>query len=94
MLEVYHKKVPKFIYGSPTSTETSNQDEEAEARPNGTAQVEEIQIEKPQELRKGGQEEREVTNNLGTNIGGDYSRTKGRAIKDAVLGSKTIDQIS
>jgi hypothetical protein len=37
MLEVYHKKVPKFIYGSPTSTETSNQDEEAEARPNGTA---------------------------------------------------------
>jgi hypothetical protein len=35
-LEIYHKKFLKFVCGSPTSTKTSCQDEEAEVGPNGT----------------------------------------------------------
>jgi hypothetical protein len=34
-LEIYHKKIPKFVYGSPTSIETLGQDEEAKVRPSG-----------------------------------------------------------
>jgi hypothetical protein len=33
-LDVYQKKIPDFVYGSPTSIEASNKDEEVEARPN------------------------------------------------------------
>jgi len=34
-LEIYQKKIPKFVYGNPISIETSGQDEEVEARPSG-----------------------------------------------------------
>jgi hypothetical protein len=32
-----------------------------------------------------------TTNNSRTKIGGNYSRTRGRIIKDAILTSRTID---
>ncbi len=35
-LEAYQKNFPDFIYGSPTSTEVLNQDEEIEVGPSGT----------------------------------------------------------
>jgi hypothetical protein len=35
-LEVYHKKIPDFVCGNPTSIETSSQDDENEIRPDGT----------------------------------------------------------
>jgi len=44
-LETYQKNFPNFIYGSPTSTKTSGQDEETKARPSGTIQEEEVQNE-------------------------------------------------
>jgi hypothetical protein len=34
-LEAYQKNFPIFIFGSSTSTEVSNQDEETKAKPNG-----------------------------------------------------------
>jgi hypothetical protein len=37
-LEMYPKNFPNFVYGNPTSTKTSSQDEENEARPNRMAQ--------------------------------------------------------
>jgi hypothetical protein len=42
-LEIYHKKFPEFVCGSPTSTKTSSQDEEAKVGPNRIAQEEEVQ---------------------------------------------------
>ncbi len=57
-LEIYHKQSPKFVCGSPTSTKTLGQDEEAEIRPNGTTQESKVQTQKSQELRGGGQEKR------------------------------------
>ncbi len=50
-LEVYQKNFPDFVCGNPTSTDTSNKDEEAEARPIGTTWEEEVQIEEPQKLK-------------------------------------------
>jgi hypothetical protein len=41
-LEIYFKKFLKLVCGSPTSTKTSSQDEEAKARPSGTVQEEEV----------------------------------------------------
>ncbi len=41
-LEVYQKNFPDFIYGNPTSTKVSSQDEETEARPSGTAHEKEV----------------------------------------------------
>jgi hypothetical protein len=58
-LEIYHNFFPKFVYGSPISTETSWQDEEAKARPSGTTQEEEVWTKEPQEFKGGGQEEKE-----------------------------------
>jgi hypothetical protein len=34
-LEIYQKKIPKFVCGNPTNTETLGQDEEAKVRPSG-----------------------------------------------------------
>ncbi len=51
--ETYQKQIIDFIYGSPTSTKVSNQDKEIEAGPNGTTQEEEMQIEKPHDLKSG-----------------------------------------
>ncbi len=58
-LEIYQKKNLDFVCGSLTNIKTSNQDEKIEARPRGIAQEDEVQIEKPQELRVGGQEKKE-----------------------------------
>ncbi len=52
-LEAYQKNFPNFICGNPTSTKVSCQDEENEARPGGTTQEEEVQIEEPQDLISG-----------------------------------------
>jgi hypothetical protein len=41
-LEVYHKKIPKFVCGSSTSTKILGQDEEVKVGPNGIAQEEEV----------------------------------------------------
>jgi hypothetical protein len=41
-LETYQKNFPNFIYHNSISTKVSNQDEETETRPNGTAQEEEV----------------------------------------------------
>jgi hypothetical protein len=35
-LEVFQKKIPNFVYGSPTSIEALDKDEEAKARPDKT----------------------------------------------------------
>ncbi len=59
-LEAYEKIFLDFIYGIPTSTEVSSQDEEIEARPNGIAQEEEVQIEESQDFRNGAAWEEEV----------------------------------
>ncbi len=42
-LEVYWKKFSNFIYGCPTNTKVSGQDEEIEVGPSGIAQEEEVQ---------------------------------------------------
>jgi hypothetical protein len=55
-LKVYQKTFPNFICGSPTSTETSCQDEENEAGLSGTTQKEEMQAEKPLIFKGSGQE--------------------------------------
>ncbi len=55
-LEIYQKKNPKFLYGSPTNIESLSQDEENKIGPNGIAQEEEVHTEEPQEFRRGGQE--------------------------------------
>jgi len=47
------KKFQFFIYGTPTSIKVSGQDEDLEVRPSGTTQEEEVQIEKPQDLKSG-----------------------------------------
>ncbi len=44
-LEAYQKNFLDFICGNLTSIEISSQDEKIEARPNGTIQEEEVQIE-------------------------------------------------
>ncbi len=46
-LEIYQKKFLKFVYGSLRSIETLSQNEEAEVRPNGTTQEEEVWTEEP-----------------------------------------------
>ncbi len=46
-LEAYQMNFLNFICGSPTNTKVSCQDEETEARPNGTTQKEEVQFEEP-----------------------------------------------
>ncbi len=51
-MEVYQKNFPDFIYGNPTSTEESGQDEETETRPGGTTSKEEIQIKESHDLKK------------------------------------------
>jgi hypothetical protein len=58
-LETYQKNFPNFSYGNPTSIEVLGQDEESETRPNGTTQEDEVQTEKPHDLKKGGQEKKE-----------------------------------
>ncbi len=55
-LEIYQNFFPKFVYGNSISTKTSGQDEEVEARFNGTVQEEEIQTKEIKELKGGGQE--------------------------------------
>jgi hypothetical protein len=52
-LATYQKNFLDFIYGNPISTEVSSQDEETKARPNGTTQEEEVQIEESKDLRGG-----------------------------------------
>ncbi len=52
-LEAYQKNFPDFICGSLTSIEALGQDEEDEAKPNGTTQEEEVQIEEPHDLKSG-----------------------------------------
>jgi hypothetical protein len=49
----YIKKKIEFIYGTLTSTETSSQDEEDEARPSGTTHEEEMQIENHMNSKEG-----------------------------------------
>ncbi len=44
-LEAYQKTIPNFIFGSSTNIKVLSQDEETEAKPNGTDQEEEVQIE-------------------------------------------------
>jgi len=44
-LEMYQKKFPIFICGSPTSIKVLSQDEEIEAGPSGIVQEKEIQTE-------------------------------------------------
>ncbi len=46
-LEAYQNNFPDFICGSPINIEVSSQDEEMKARPNGTAQKEEMQTKEP-----------------------------------------------
>jgi hypothetical protein len=41
-LEIYWKKIPNFVCGSPTSTKTLGQGEEIEIKPNGTTKEEEV----------------------------------------------------
>jgi len=43
-LEIYQKNFLDFVYGSPTSTEGSDKDEEVEIGPNGIAHEEEVQL--------------------------------------------------
>jgi hypothetical protein len=50
--KVYQKNFPDFVYGSPTSTEASNKDEEAETRLSGIVQEEEVQNEEPQNFKQ------------------------------------------
>ncbi len=50
-LEVYRITFPNFICGSPTSTRTSDQDEENEVGPNGTTQ-EEVHSKEPWILKE------------------------------------------
>ncbi len=58
-LEIYQNFFPNFVYGNPTSTKTSDQDEKAKARPSETVQEEEVQTKEIKELGGGGQEKRE-----------------------------------
>jgi hypothetical protein len=58
-LEVYSINFLDFVCGSPTSMETLGQDEETKVGPNKTAQEEEVQAQEPQDLKRGGQEEKE-----------------------------------
>jgi hypothetical protein len=58
-LEIYYIFFPKFVFGNPISTKTLSQDEEAEARPNGTIQEEDVWIKEIKELKRGGQEKKE-----------------------------------
>ncbi len=50
-LEVYQKNFPNFVYGSRTNTQALNKDEKAKARLGEIGQEEEVQIEKPQNLK-------------------------------------------
>ncbi len=43
-LELFQRTFPNFVCASPTSIKVSSQNEENEARPNGTAQEEEVQV--------------------------------------------------
>jgi hypothetical protein len=58
-LKVYRRTFLDFVRGNPTSTETSCQDEENEAGPNGTAQKEEVQAKRPLIFKGKGQEDKE-----------------------------------
>jgi len=78
------------VYGSPISIETSSQDEEVEVRPNEIAQEEKYMLKNQRNSEEGFGRER-TTYNLGTRIGGNYSKTKGRTIKDAAFGIKTTN---
>ncbi len=49
-MEVYQKNFPNFVSGIPTNIEALDKDEEAEARPNGTTQEEEVQTKEPWNL--------------------------------------------
>ncbi len=60
-LEVYYKTFPNFVCGSLISIKASNQDEENEARPSGTAQKEEVQVEERHIFKRGGQEDKKTT---------------------------------
>ncbi len=57
-LEIYQKKIPNFVYGSPTNIESSGQDEKNKIGSNGIAQEEEVHTKEPQEFKGGGQEEK------------------------------------
>jgi hypothetical protein len=46
-LEVYQRTFIDFICGSLISTKALNQDEENEARPSGTTQKKDVQVEEP-----------------------------------------------
>ncbi len=59
-LEAYQKNFPNFIFGSPISIEVLGQDEEIEAKPNGTSQEAEVQTKEPQDLKSGTFQEAEV----------------------------------
>jgi hypothetical protein len=56
-LEVYQKTYLDFVCESPTSIEAFGQDEENEARPNGMAQKEEVEVEEPHIFEGGGKED-------------------------------------
>jgi len=56
-LEVYQKTYLDFVCESPTSIEAFGQDEENEARPNGMAQKEEVEVEEPHIFGGGGKED-------------------------------------
>ncbi len=64
-LKVYQRTFPDFICGSPTSTETSCQDEENEASPCGATQKEKVQVEKPLIFKGKGQENKKPPMNQG-----------------------------
>jgi hypothetical protein len=59
-LEVYQNNFPYFIYHSSINIEVSGQDEETEARPNGTTQEEEVNTEEPHDISSGIAHEVEV----------------------------------
>jgi hypothetical protein len=50
-VKVYEKNFPNFVYGNPACTKASNKDEKAKAGLSETTQEEEVQIEKPLNLR-------------------------------------------
>jgi hypothetical protein len=72
-LEIYLKKIQDFVYGSPTSIETSSQDEEAKAGPVGQFKKRKCGLKRHRNLEEGAKKKKNHKQ-LGTKIGGDYSK--------------------
>ncbi len=68
--------------------ETLGQDEETKVRPNKTTQEEEVQAQEPQDLKGGGQEEKEPQTTQKQEQVETILATKGRDIKNTTLGSR------